>query len=101
MRECVEGQGRMCGAIFVDEAFETMLRATLGDKWKRLSDESKKNMTNNEWEFGIKRLFDDSDREWSVQVPIEGRSHNRFKIHQFDDKKGQVVMRDGQLKFRQ
>ena len=33
VRECVEGKGKMCGAIFVDAEFERMLRTVLGDKW--------------------------------------------------------------------
>lgn len=90
----------MCGAIFVDEAFENMLRASLGERWRRLSDASKKTLMNNEWEFGIKRLFDDSDNEWSVQVPLEALSHSRFKLNRWDDEKGEIPMKEGQLKFR-
>lgn len=89
----------MCGAIFVDGAFEAMLKTTLGDKWQRLSDESKKVMMNKEWEFGIKRLFDDSQKEWSVQIPPEALSNSRFKRNKFDEK-GEVPMKGGQLKFR-
>lgn len=87
VQEYVEGKGKMCGAIFIDEAFEKMLRSTLGDKWKRLSATSKKTMMNNEWEHGIKRLFDDSTREWNVAVPTEAFPNNRFKLHP-NDKKG-------------
>lgn len=91
----------MCGAIFVDEAFETMLRCTLGDKWKRMSTSSRKTLINNEWEFGIKRLYDDSNKEWNVTVPVEAFAKG-FKFGgRFDDKKGQVPLKAGQLKFGQ
>jgi len=102
VRECVEGKGKMCGAIFVDEGFEKMLSTSLGDKWKRLSATSKKMIVNNDWEHGIKRLFDDSDREWNVTVPAEAFRNRPFKLHPYDQKGGDSspAMKDGQLKFK-
>ena len=100
VHECVEGKGKMCGAIFVDEAFENMLRLAFGDKWKRLSVSSRKTLLNNEWEFGIKRLFDDSNREWNVTVPREADSKG-IKMPHFKDKNGQPRVNSGQVKFGQ
>ncbi len=101
VRECVEGKGKMCGAIFVDEAFQSMLQTALGDKWKRLSTAGRKTLMNNEWEFGIKRLFNGSSQEWSVSVPVEAFSKSRLRLHRYDDKKGEVPLKGGQLKFTQ
>lgn len=90
----------MCGAIFIDAAFEDMLKTLLAEKWTTMSDRGKKTMLNNEWEFGIKRLFDGSDKEWSVQIPLEVLAHNsRWKPKPFD-KKGEIPMKEGQLKFK-
>ena len=100
VRECVEGKGKMCGAIFVDEAFENMLRCALGDRWKRLSISSKKTLLNNEWEFGIKRLFDDSNREWNVTVPREADSKG-IRMPRFEDRNGRPSVKSGQIKFGQ
>ena len=85
VQECVEGKGKMCGAIFVDEAFVNILRAILGEKWDRLSAAGKKSMINTEWEHGIKRVFDDSERDkvWNVTIPHEAFAKNTFEVETF------------------
>lgn len=99
VRECVEGKGKMCGVIFVDEEFVNMVAAVLGTKWKKVSETSRKMMIHNEWENGIKRLFDDSDKDWTVTVPPEAFDSKAPKLHRFDDKKAEVPLHSGQLRF--
>jgi hypothetical protein len=41
------------------------------ETWNRISPSSIKKMMNNEWENGIKRGFDGSDRIWNVTLPYE------------------------------
>lgn len=95
----------MCGAIFVDEAFKGLLKLTLVEKWEALSEKAKQTLMNNEWEFGLKRLYDDSNREWSVTVPVEAFQRrsiaDRFRRDRkrFNSTSGEVPMRAGQLKL--
>ena len=99
-QECVEGKGKMCGAIFIDEAFEAQLKTALGSKWERISVASRRALINNEWEHGIKRQFDDADQEWTVTIPPEAFDTKMPRLHRFDDKKAEVRMEQGQLKFK-
>nr|XP_023901293.1 uncharacterized protein LOC112013142 [Quercus suber] len=54
LQECVEGQGALCGAVRIDEAFLSMVKANLGEpRWEKTSTEDRKIMMYNEWENGI------------------------------------------------
>jgi hypothetical protein len=59
-------KGALCGAIFLDEAFEVLLRSKVGEenvskipkhKWTRLMDA---------WESGPKKQFVQGRRAWSI-----------------------------------
>ncbi|KAK5107132.1 hypothetical protein LTR62_001690 [Meristemomyces frigidus] len=100
VRECVEGKGKMCGAIFVDEAFTSLVKNALGGKWERMAIKSQKTMLHNEWENGIKKLYSDGNREWTVTVPPEAFDSKLPKLHRFDDKKSEVPLKAGQLVFQ-
>jgi hypothetical protein len=41
------------------------------ETWSRINPASIKRMMNNEWENGIKRGFDGSERIWNVTLPYE------------------------------
>lgn len=99
VRECVEGEGKLCGAIFVDEQFIKLVKQALGSKWEKTSEASRKMMVHNEWENGIKKLFDDSDKDWTVTVPPEAFDSRGIKLHRFDDKNAEVPLKSGQLRF--
>ncbi|KAF2258543.1 hypothetical protein CC78DRAFT_621736 [Lojkania enalia] len=56
--ECVEGNGDLCGAIFVDDAFERDLQIKVGQQnWATLSNDERTRVLDH-WERNIKRRFD-------------------------------------------
>ncbi|KAH8725385.1 hypothetical protein GQ44DRAFT_826515 [Phaeosphaeriaceae sp. PMI808] len=70
--ECVEGKGGLCGAIFIDNEFERLLRSSVGTrKWDRLTMDEYSRVMETQWERGIKRQFDSTKRymNWTVDVP--------------------------------
>jgi len=99
LKECVEGDGKLCGAIFLDEEFENFIRRTMGKYWTELSQDSIKKLMNDEWENGIKRGFDDEKRPWTVSVPPEYFSSLRMRMsrHPLERNCGNVPMFSGQL----
>ena len=62
----------MCGALFLDGAFEKQIRTMISaEDYEELGIRSKKKMMN-DWEFGIKRGFrvDAAEhRKWFVDIP--------------------------------
>jgi hypothetical protein len=62
----------MCGAIFLDRAFEKQVRTMISaEDYERLGTRSKRRMMN-DWEYGIKRRFridEAEDRQWLVNIP--------------------------------
>jgi len=61
----------MCGAIFVDAAFQDFLRGRLSRRYDKITPVQLKKIMNDEWEHGIKRGFDDTEREWEVRLPAD------------------------------
>lgn len=98
--ECVEGKGKMCGAIFVDEAFESVMKIRLGSKWDKMSITSRKSLINTEWEHGIKRQFDNEEQDWTVTIAPEAFDSRRPRWKRFDDKDKDVPLEQGHLRFK-
>ncbi|KAI0453565.1 hypothetical protein F5B21DRAFT_525719 [Xylaria acuta] len=70
MSECVEGDGALCGATFVDTAFESLMKRRVGSKsWESMEIPAIRKMMNNEWEHGIKKDFDGSQEKYSIDLP--------------------------------
>lgn len=65
--------GGLCGGIFIDEAFEFIIKHRLGRKWDRLSNAGIKEMLKKEWELSIKPQFNptNSKKEYLVSIPAE------------------------------
>jgi len=102
LKECVEGDGKLCGAIFLDEEFEKFIRQTMGKTWTELSQGSIKKLMNDEWENGIKRSFDDDEKKtWTVSVPPEYFSSFRTRMsrHPLERSRGDVPMSSGQFRL--
>lgn len=68
LKECVEGSGKLCGAIFLDQDFEGLMSQQIGDAWD-VPESDKKELMNVQWENGIKRTFEGQDRKWKVTLP--------------------------------
>ncbi|KAI1749158.1 hypothetical protein F4782DRAFT_533771 [Xylaria castorea] len=68
--ECVEGDGALCGATFVDNAFRSLMEQRVGHKaWKNMGISAIRKMMNNEWEHGIKKDFDGSQEKYYIDLP--------------------------------
>jgi len=68
LEECVEGSGKLCGAVFLDQDVEAMISQRLGEAWD-VPQSVKNEMMNTQWEHGIKRAFEDQDRTWKITLP--------------------------------
>jgi hypothetical protein len=64
--------GGLCGSIFVDNEFKLHLKQKLGSRWAKISEASKMKLMHDDWEHGIKRNFQDTEKkEWTVKIPGE------------------------------
>ncbi|KAF2726578.1 hypothetical protein EJ04DRAFT_517742 [Polyplosphaeria fusca] len=68
--ECVEGSGKLCGAVFLDQDFEELMKQIVGDAWD-VPEHVIKRIVYAQWENGIKRGFDGQDRTWNITLPYE------------------------------
>ncbi|KKY37128.1 putative actin-like atpase domain-containing protein [Diaporthe ampelina] len=73
LKEAAPGDGDLCGAIFVDEAFENLLLRKLPAKYRNLKTRkpnSWRKLLFDEWQTSIKRNFDwkGTDRSWPVTL---------------------------------
>ncbi|EHK40875.1 uncharacterized protein TrAtP1_004241 [Trichoderma atroviride] len=87
VRESVKGDGKLCGATFLDERFLEILREKLDqispDTWKTLEETGALGrIINNDWENGIKPQFRNTDQHWMIQIPVKGpkRTHDEFRF---------------------
>jgi hypothetical protein len=95
--------GKLCGAIFVDEAFDRNMAGWVGDKkWKRLSDSSKREWKETFWERGLKKKFDGEDRELSLHLPVQLVVNQSLKIKLFSrgGKTSRPQIRDHMLRLQ-
>ncbi|TEA15828.1 Chaperone protein DnaK [Colletotrichum sidae] len=70
VREAVKGDGRLCGGVFLDEAFAQLLREKLGhNAWDAMTKNEAQRVLHNDWEHGIKRQFYGQDKDWIVVLP--------------------------------
>lgn len=69
--------GKLCGATFVDERFQDLLRQKIPlNTWERLGDDGIARLMNIEWENGIKPQFSNDGRKWSIQIPVGSRKRD-------------------------
>ena len=82
VRECVTGQGGLCGAVFVDDAFARLLELKMGKaSWDKMTSTSRQRILNDDWEHGIKKQFLGQERTWTIQYPFECiDSHERKSL---------------------
>lgn len=68
--ECVEGSGKLCGAVFLDQDFEGLMKQLVGSAWN-VPDKVIKRIVDGQWENGIKRGFEGQERNWKITLPNE------------------------------
>ncbi|KAI0118627.1 hypothetical protein GGR51DRAFT_570436 [Nemania sp. FL0031] len=67
--ECVEGDGGLCGSVFLDMAFEKYIISLVGQEVYAEIKQANKNKMLRDFEFGVKRAFDGSnDKDYSVDL---------------------------------
>ncbi|KAL6828349.1 HSP70 family [Trichoderma camerunense] len=104
VQESVKGDGKLCGATFLDEVFQTTLRSKLDkispDAWQILEESGAlSRIIHNDWENGIKPQFRNTDQHWLLQMPTSGlnrkRTHDQFRFSdiKFDAKDVQNIFK--------
>ncbi|KAL4730235.1 hypothetical protein ACLX1H_002268 [Fusarium chlamydosporum] len=70
VKECVKGDGDLCGGVFLDEGFINLVKnKTPSGSWAQVSKLEEKKFLNDEWEHGIKPQFENQKRTWPIYLP--------------------------------
>ncbi|KAJ3496237.1 hypothetical protein NLG97_g2812 [Lecanicillium saksenae] len=70
LRECVAGEGDLCGGLFVDHNFEDLIASKLGtSSWRKLDSADKRKFMKEDWENGVKSQFAGTSRPFFVEAP--------------------------------
>ncbi|KAK2006639.1 actin-like ATPase domain-containing protein [Colletotrichum eremochloae] len=70
VKESVKGNGKLCGGIFLDQAFIELMRCKVTPKvWDALSKDEVHSLLNSDWEHGIKQQFYGQQKDWIVTLP--------------------------------
>ncbi|CVK84197.1 related to hsp70 protein [Fusarium mangiferae] len=70
VKECVKGDGDLCGGVFLDEAFIRFVkRKSPKGTWFPVTKTEERKFLNDEWEHGIKPQFENQQRIWSLTLP--------------------------------
>ncbi|KAK1993417.1 hypothetical protein LX36DRAFT_684302 [Colletotrichum falcatum] len=72
VRESVKGNGRLCGGVFLDQAFIELMRSKVTPSvWDTLPKDQVRRLLNGDWEHGIKKQFRGQQKDWVVTLPPE------------------------------
>ncbi|KAI8719009.1 hypothetical protein NCS52_00681200 [Fusarium sp. LHS14.1] len=70
VKECVKGDGALCGGVFLDENFLNLIKSKVPKgAWDQVSKAAEKRFLNDGWEHGIKPQFANQQRTWLVDLP--------------------------------
>ncbi|KAI0521987.1 hypothetical protein F5B22DRAFT_512862 [Xylaria bambusicola] len=95
MEEAVEGEGGLCGGIFVDQAFEIKCKKCLGRRWDRLSKNDINDVMREDWERGVKPQFTpSSNRDYPIRVPA-----GAFPDGKTSDDKCDPIIKNARMMF--
>ncbi|KAI1424734.1 hypothetical protein F5Y12DRAFT_796754 [Xylaria sp. FL1777] len=93
LEEVVEGEGGLCGATFLDQAFLTCIQNKVQqmkekDKnlksWRQLHELERKRIMNIVWEKGIKRKYYDGQPGQSIDLGAQGRRRPEVRLDSDD-----------------
>jgi hypothetical protein len=82
--------GKLCGALFVDEAFDRKMPELVGsDRWASFDISAKRIWIEETWERGLKRKFTGADPEIGLRIPLELEVMQtmKFKLKLFSRRK--------------
>ncbi|KAK6206224.1 hypothetical protein QIS74_13643 [Colletotrichum tabaci] len=78
VKEAVKGNGRLCGGVFLDQAFIELMRRLVGPHaWDALPKDDVRKLLNDDWEHGIKKQFYGQQKDWIVNLPPGFQTENR------------------------
>ncbi|KAK9438890.1 Heat shock protein Hsp70 [Metarhizium brunneum] len=69
LKECVQGEGGLCGGIFLDEEFKKLIMSRTSSSIANIDKGKIKKFLNDNWEHGIKPQFRGQNRSWGVELP--------------------------------
>ncbi|KAH7170827.1 hypothetical protein EDB81DRAFT_909517 [Dactylonectria macrodidyma] len=70
VKECVKGDGGLCGGVFLDEEFIKLIkRKVTSNAWNELGRAEQQKLLNDGWEHGIKPQFENQPRTWAIDLP--------------------------------
>ncbi|KAH7023134.1 hypothetical protein EDB80DRAFT_745260 [Ilyonectria destructans] len=70
VKECVKGDGGLCGGVFLDEEFINLIkRKVTPAAWNGVKKAEQKKILNDAWEHGIKPQFENQQRTWLFDLP--------------------------------
>ncbi|TID21337.1 actin-like ATPase domain-containing protein [Venturia nashicola] len=80
LKEWVRGDGRLCGAVFLDEEFDRKLRGWVGrQKVAAIGEVAYRKLLDDNWERSLKKDFDGTDRDWSFPTPPAWEKKKGFR----------------------
>ncbi|KAI9166988.1 Heat shock 70 kDa protein 12B [Paramyrothecium foliicola] len=80
VKESIRGDGALCGAIFLDEAFQKLLRRKISrDVWQKLGNEGVARIMNDDWENCIKPQCSTEDTSYHILIPFGGNAENNYQ----------------------
>ncbi|KAK1970942.1 actin-like ATPase domain-containing protein [Colletotrichum sublineola] len=72
VREVIKGDGDLCGGVFLDEAFVSLIKNKVTPQaWDKVPTDEAASVLNGDWEHGIKQQFDGQARDWHIKLPPE------------------------------
>ncbi|KAF2420305.1 hypothetical protein EJ08DRAFT_598474, partial [Tothia fuscella] len=102
LSESVPGDGALCGATFLDYAFQKQVQDWISTKWsygmKKVRYEK---WLRQEWEHGLKRNFDGSEKPWIVDVPLELQKRIPWRSSLFPRKAKRFPVENGEINLSQ
>jgi hypothetical protein len=72
--------GGLCGSVYLDAGFERHVSFLVGDEAYAKLDPRRKNQMLEEFEFGIKRCFDDEETDTPLWSTYEGLKMTKRKV---------------------
>lgn len=94
--QCLD-TGGLCGGVFIDEAFELIVKDRLGRKWNKLTQNGIKDIMKGEWEHGIKpqfKLDNKNSNKYTVAIPAEA-----FQGCDINDNSRKPIIKNGRIIF--
>ncbi|KAK5656835.1 hypothetical protein OQA88_4383 [Cercophora sp. LCS_1] len=71
LKEAVKGDGKLCGAFLIDDAFEKWVNAKLGLRMRKFDGADVRQLIKEQWELDIKRFFTGKEHSIPLRPPTK------------------------------